>query len=386
MIHAILEDLLTPEQARNHLQLIDAHLRGPDGVRLFDKPMPYHGGPMRFFQRAESATFFGREIGLMYMHAHLRYAQALAHVGEADRFFHALCQANPIGIRAIVSPATLRQANCYYSSSDAAFADRYEASAEYQRVVEGRVDLDGGWRIYSSGAGIALGLIVRRFLGLSPEATALSVDPVIPSALDGLKRHDDAARQADRSELRGGREGMRRQQDRIERPHAEVRARAQSVSRRRGARADRSSDGCAAGEEEQTGRSSWTREGAGPRAPRLLPESLTASSRRRSDSGTASSTWTSPSQSWSFQTRPVLLAVVLTAVADDHEIEARNHHDQRFAESPRPERILRHVGHRVRTCSSTTARRNRSARWGNCRFGRSSTTGRLAFSGSGVCT
>jgi 1,2-beta-oligoglucan phosphorylase len=187
MIHAILEDLLTPEQARKHLQLIDTHLRGPDGVRLFDKPMPYHGGPMRFFQRAESATYFGREIGLMYMHAHLRYAQALAHIGEADRFFHALCQANPIGIRAIVSPATLRQANCYYSSSDAAFADRYEASAEYQRVIEGRVDLDGGWRVYSSGAGIALGLIVRRFLGLNAEATALSVDPVIPSALDGLR-------------------------------------------------------------------------------------------------------------------------------------------------------------------------------------------------------
>jgi cellobiose phosphorylase len=186
MIHAILEDLLTPDQARKHLQLLDAHLRGPDGVRLFDKPMPYHGGPMRFFQRAESATFFGREIGLMYMHAHLRYAQALAHMGEADRFFQALCQANPIGIRAIVAPATLRQANCYYSSSDAAFADRYEASAEYQRVAAGQVDLDGGWRIYSSGAGIALGLIVRRFLGMSAEATALSVDPVIPAALDGL--------------------------------------------------------------------------------------------------------------------------------------------------------------------------------------------------------
>lgn len=187
MIHAILEDLLTPEQARNHLQLIDAHLRGPDGVRLFDRPMPYHGGPMRFFQRAESATFFGREIGLMYMHAHLRYAQALAHFGEADQFFHALCQANPIGIGAIVPRATLRQANCYYSSSDAAFADRYEASTEYQRVVEGRVELDGGWRVYSSGAGIALGLIVRRFLGLSPDATTLSVDPVIPGALDGLR-------------------------------------------------------------------------------------------------------------------------------------------------------------------------------------------------------
>ncbi len=187
MIHAILEDLLTPEQTGRHLSLIDAHLSAPDGVRLFDRPMRYDGGLQRFFQRAESATFFGREIGLMYMHAHLRYAQALAHVGEADRFFKALCQANPIGIRSVVPSATLRQANCYYSSSDAAFEDRYQASAEYARVVQGTIPLDGGWRVYSSGAGIALGLIVRRFLGLSCEADALSVDPVIPSALDGLR-------------------------------------------------------------------------------------------------------------------------------------------------------------------------------------------------------
>jgi cellobiose phosphorylase len=187
MIHAILEDMLTPAQTREHLRLIDTHLSGPDGVRLFDHPMPYHGGPQRFFQRAESATFFGREIGLMYMHAHLRYAQALAHVGEAERFFRALCQANPIGIRSIVPSATLRQANCYFSSSDAAFEDRYQASAEYERVARGTIALDGGWRVYSSGAGIALGLIVRHFLGLDCESEVLRVDPVIPSALDGLR-------------------------------------------------------------------------------------------------------------------------------------------------------------------------------------------------------
>jgi len=187
IIHAILEDMLTPAQTRDHLRLIDAHLSAPDGVRLFDRPIPYHGGPQRIFQRAESATFFGREIGLMYTHAHLRYAQALAHVGEADRFFHALCQANPIGIRSIVPCATLRQANCYYSSSDAAFEDRYQASAEYERVARGSVALDGGWRVYSSGAGIALGLIVRCFLGLSCESDVLRVDPVIPRALDGLR-------------------------------------------------------------------------------------------------------------------------------------------------------------------------------------------------------
>lgn len=189
MIHAIQEDMLTPAQVRSHLQLIDAHLSAADGVRLFDRPIPYHGGPQHIFQRAETATFFGREIGLMYTHAHLRHAQALAHVGEAQRFFHALCQANPIGIRSIVPEASLRQANCYYSSSDAAFEDRYQASAQYGRVASGTIALDGGWRVYSSGAGIALGLIVRCFLGLSCEWQVLRVDPVIPRVLDGLSAH-----------------------------------------------------------------------------------------------------------------------------------------------------------------------------------------------------
>ena len=187
MIHAILDDMLTPAQAQQHLRLIEQHLSGPDGVRLFDRPMPYHGGPQRFFQRAESATFFGREIGLMYMHAHLRYAQALAHVGDAERLFHALCQANPIAIRSIVPSATLRQANCYYSSSDAAFADRYQASEHYDAAIRGETPLDGGWRVYSSGAGIALALIVRRFLGLSQEAGSLHVDPVMPAPLNRLR-------------------------------------------------------------------------------------------------------------------------------------------------------------------------------------------------------
>ena len=76
---------MTPAQAREHLHLIDTHLSAPDGVRLFDRPMTYHGGPQRLFQRAETATYFGREIGLMYTHAHLRYAQALAHVGRGRR-------------------------------------------------------------------------------------------------------------------------------------------------------------------------------------------------------------------------------------------------------------------------------------------------------------
>jgi len=187
MIHAILEGLFDAAQMRHHLRLIDEHLSGPDGVRLFDRPLPYHGGLQRQFQRAESASFFGREIGLMYMHAHLRYAQALAHVGDAERFFHALCQANPIGLSEIVPTASLRPSNCYYSSSDAAFADRYQAIAEYERVRLGTINLDGGWRVYSSGAGILFGLVVRHLFGLRLEAEALLIDPVLPAALDGMR-------------------------------------------------------------------------------------------------------------------------------------------------------------------------------------------------------
>src|SRR6185503_4479360 len=105
---------------------IRKHLLGPDGAHLFDRPFRYHGGTQRRFQRVETATFVGREMGNMYMHAHLRYAQAMARYGDADAFFLALRQANPVDVRDVVPTAALRQRNCYYSSSDPAFADRYQ--------------------------------------------------------------------------------------------------------------------------------------------------------------------------------------------------------------------------------------------------------------------
>lgn len=186
MMHAVLDSLLTPAQAGHQAALIEQHLKGPDGARLFDAPLPYRGGPSRLFQRAETSSFFGREIGVMYMHAHLRYAQMLAHLGRAEAFLDALMLAHPIALAERVPSASLRQANCYYSSSDAAFADRYAAQAGYGRALAGEVALDGGWRIYSSGPGIALGLIIGSLLGLRLEQQALVVDPVMPAALDGL--------------------------------------------------------------------------------------------------------------------------------------------------------------------------------------------------------
>ena len=142
---------------------------------------------MRRFQRAETSTFFGREIGLMYTHAHLRYAEAMAHYGDVDAFFGALRQAIPIALGDAVAAAAPRQANCYYSSSDAAFLDRYEAQARYDDVRTGRVPFEGGWRVYSSGAGIAVRLIHECLLGIRRGRAALGIDPAIPRGLDGLR-------------------------------------------------------------------------------------------------------------------------------------------------------------------------------------------------------
>jgi cellobiose phosphorylase len=186
MVHAILANLFTREQALRHVELVRRHLLAADGARLFDRPLPYQGGLQRNFQRAETSTYFGREIGLMYMHAHLRWAQALAHLGEAEAAFHALRQANPVGLREVVPTARLRQANCYSSSSDADFADRAEATARYDAVRTGAVGLEAGWRVYSSGAGIAVRLLRESLLGLRPRRSSLCIDPVLPPALDGL--------------------------------------------------------------------------------------------------------------------------------------------------------------------------------------------------------
>ena len=184
--HAILSGILTPNQAAQHLTLIEEHLLGPDGARLFDKPMRYRGGPMSLFQRAESAAFFGREIGLMYTHAHLRYAEALAHAGRPAAFFAALNLVNPIGLDERLPGASPRPSHCYYSSSDAAFPDRYAAYDDYGRIARGEIAFDGGWRVYSSGPGLAIAIMIRSLFGVRPCGDELHIDPVMPATLDGL--------------------------------------------------------------------------------------------------------------------------------------------------------------------------------------------------------
>jgi len=186
MNRGIISDIFTKEQALQHQDLIEKYLKGPDGARLMNRPLKYKGGIQAIFQRAESSTFFGREIGLMYVHEHIRYAESQAILGRADAFVKALRQANPVAYREIVACGDIRQSNCYYSSSDVTFKNRYEADERYDEIKTGKIELKGGWRVYSSGPGIYITLITSRLLGLRTEFRNIIIDPVIPDTLDGF--------------------------------------------------------------------------------------------------------------------------------------------------------------------------------------------------------
>jgi 1,2-beta-oligoglucan phosphorylase len=187
MTRSIIAGLFTEEQAQHHLRVIREHLLFPDGVRLMDRPVAYHGGLEQVFRRAESSAFFGREIGLMYVHAHLRYGEALAALGEAHALWEALHVVNPIAVTERLAHASPRQRNAYFSSSDAAFPDRYRASAEWPRVKAGEVAVDGGWRIYSSGPGLFMNLLIRHALGIWRHFGERIVQPVLPRSLGHVR-------------------------------------------------------------------------------------------------------------------------------------------------------------------------------------------------------
>lgn len=186
MTRAMIAGLFTPAQAKAHLALIRKHLSFPDGVRLMNKPMPYRGGIESYFKRAETAANFGREIGLQYVHAHIRFIEAMARLGEGDAAFDGLMQILPVALPRSVPSALPRQSNCYFSSSDGDFPDRYEAGKHFGRLKSGKVGVKGGWRIYSSGPGIYLNTLIGHVLGLRDWYDHLCFDPVLPKRADGL--------------------------------------------------------------------------------------------------------------------------------------------------------------------------------------------------------
>ena len=186
MTRGMLSGLFSADQVQRHATLIEQHLLFPDGVRLMNRPMEYAGGTSRYFKRAESAANFGREVGLQYVHAHIRYIEAMARIGRPDEAFRGLMAICPIGLERDVPMALPRQANAYFSSSDAAFLDRREASREFDRIRTGRVGVKGGWRVYSSGPGIYLNQLIANVLGVRTFYDDVVLDPVLPRGADGL--------------------------------------------------------------------------------------------------------------------------------------------------------------------------------------------------------
>ncbi len=182
-----ISEIFSEENIADYLDIIDQHLMHPDGVRLMNTTVKYQGGDPQIFMRAETATNFGREIGLQYVHAHIRYLEAMAKIGEAERLFKGLKVINPILIKENVRNACTRQSNVYFSSSDGAFLNRYEADQNFDKLRTGEVSVKGGWRLYSSGPGLYLRQLLKGFLGIGSVENELYIDPVLPKSCNGLK-------------------------------------------------------------------------------------------------------------------------------------------------------------------------------------------------------
>lgn len=191
LTRSIIGEMVDLPQAEFNVGLIDEHLQFPDGVRLMDKPAHYNGGVCKFFQRAEQAANVGREISLQYVHAHIRYIEAMAKLGHGDNAWNGLLKINPVNIQKSVKNAQLRQSNSYFSSSEGAFDDRYDYQNNFDSLKDNKTNSDtikvkGGWRIYSSGPGIYLNQLVSNVLGIRFTNEAMEIDPALPQKLDGL--------------------------------------------------------------------------------------------------------------------------------------------------------------------------------------------------------
>ncbi|MCF7931242.1 MAG: hypothetical protein K9L02_07015 [Acholeplasmataceae bacterium] len=186
-IRSMIAELADHAQLNNYVNIIDRYLKHPDGVRLMDTTVEYKGGKTAYFARAETAANFGREIGLQYVHAHIRYIEAMAKIGRAEDAYEGLFVINPILIQKKVKNAYFRQSNVYFSSSDAWFKDRYEAKRDFDKIKSQQIWVKGGWRLYSSGPGIYINQFVSNILGIKLYHGNLLLDPILPHHLDGLQ-------------------------------------------------------------------------------------------------------------------------------------------------------------------------------------------------------
>lgn len=182
----IISELFAPEMIPNYLEIMKNNLEHPDGMRLMNEPVKYQGGKNTYFMRAETASNFGREVGIHYIHAHIRYIEAMTKIGNGERALKGLSVINPINIKTNVKNAMYRQSNTYFSSSDGNFYDRYLAKDNFDKLRTGEVEVKAGWRVYSSGPGIYLNQLIGNTLGIKVLKQDLLIDPTIALDFDGV--------------------------------------------------------------------------------------------------------------------------------------------------------------------------------------------------------
>ncbi|WP_232055222.1 hypothetical protein [Vibrio taketomensis] len=115
------------------MAVIKDRLVHPDGVRLMDKMAEYKAGEQTYFKRAELAANLGREVGLQYRHAHIRFIEALC-AGDAEAVFDNLYKIIPVGIQDGFQMQSCAS-RTYTSSSDAKFNDRYMAYDNFEKYA-----------------------------------------------------------------------------------------------------------------------------------------------------------------------------------------------------------------------------------------------------------
>lgn len=180
---SIISEFVNYKDAVRYSQIIKDNMLFSDGVRLMSSLVPYNGGIKKYFNRAETASNFGREIGLMYSHANIRYADAMANLGCGDEVYESLQKINPIIIKDINPNSVSRQRISYFSSSDACFINRYDAMANFDKLKENKIQVKGGWRVYSSGPGIYISTLIKKMLGINVSNNKLVISPVISNDL-----------------------------------------------------------------------------------------------------------------------------------------------------------------------------------------------------------
>ena len=100
---------------------------------------PIMAGPETIFRRANRPPSSAAKSGSCMSIRICATREAMSDLGEREALWDALLVANPIAVTDGCPTPSLRQRNAYFSSSDAAFRDRYQASADWERVKTGRV-------------------------------------------------------------------------------------------------------------------------------------------------------------------------------------------------------------------------------------------------------